>query len=121
MNLIDLKERIAIGEKLSVDERNLILWLINALGDSSGGGPSLRFDVEAHKFVSQRRVVTIGDGVTTIATLAECGPKRVRLISAHMEAVNQCDGIGQWPPIPHVDITFDPRPYRIEGDRLVRE
>ena len=43
----------------------------------------------------------------------------IGIISAHMANVSQSDGSGENPPIPSVSITFKPRPYRIEGGKLV--
>ncbi|GEM_PF-1714917 len=46
----------------------------------------------------------------------------IKIVSAHMvSSPNYNDGIGVIPPIPAVNISFDPRPYRIQGGVLIRE
>ena len=45
----------------------------------------------------------------------------IKIVSAHMEKIFSNDGVGQFPPIPSMEIVFNPRPYRIEGGRLVKE
>jgi len=55
-----------------------------------------------------------------VAIIYPDGEKGVKLVSAHMEEVVQSDGIGSFPPIPDIRITFDPQPYTIEGGRIVK-
>lgn len=55
-----------------------------------------------------------------VATIYPDGEKGIKLVSAHMEKVQQDDGSISNPPIPHVLISFDPQPYTIEGGRIVK-
>ena len=82
---------------------------------------------------------TILPGVSMVEILVDgemagvvypAGEKGVRVISAHIREtkteeeffgeVIENDGSGNWPPIPHVEIQFDPSPYVISGGRVVR-
>lgn len=48
----------------------------------------------------------------------------IKIISAHIDGAHgvvEDDGTGDQPPIPHVSMRFDPRPYTITDGKLIRE
>ena len=57
-----------------------------------------------------------------VAAIYPVDYRGIKLISPHMNnPPDYDDGIGVIPPIPVLNISFDPRPYRIQGGVLIRE
>lgn len=81
---------------------------------------SVTFRLAPHFSTSSVKVVEI------LLDGAVCGviyprERGIEVVSAHIAAIDQSTGEGTWPPIPSVEISFDPRPYRIVGGRIVKE
>ena len=81
---------------------------------------AVTFDIHEH---SLRPGVPIADILLDgkmVAVIYPDGDKGIKLVSAHIAEVVEDDGSESRPPIPEVRIRFDPQPYAIEDDRLVR-
>jgi len=78
------------------------------------------FEVKPHSIKHGVQVAEILMDGEMVATIYPDGEKGIKLVSAHMEGVVQDDGSRSMPPIPAVLITFDPQPYTIEGNRIVK-
>lgn len=81
---------------------------------------AIQFRVVPHSIRPGAQVAEILLDGEMVATVYPDGQKGIKLVSAHMEGVKQDDGIGSFPPIPAVLISFDPQPYTIEGGRIVK-
>ena len=81
---------------------------------------AITFEVKFHSSKPGIQVVEILMDDKMVPTIYPDGEKGVKLVSAHMEEVVQDDGSRSAPPIPAVLITFDPQPYTIEGNRIVK-
>jgi hypothetical protein len=81
----------------------------------------LRLNTEAVEILVNGRVAGV---------IYPLDPRGIRIVSAHIGEttkdkefsgeVVEYDGTSSWPPIPSVNIRFDPSPYRIEGGRIVK-
>ena len=81
---------------------------------------AITFEVKPHSSKPGIQVAEILIDGAMVATIYPDGEKGVKLVSAHMEEVVQDDGSRSAPPIPAVLITFDPQPYTIKGNRIVK-
>jgi len=81
---------------------------------------AVTFEVKPHSNKPGVQVAEILMDGEMVATIYPDGEKGIKLVSAHMEGVVQDDGSTSLPPIPHVLIRFDPQPYTIEGNRIVK-
>lgn len=91
---------------------------------------AVSFRLARHSILSGASIVEILVDGEVAGVVYPAGEKTVRVISAHIKEVSEeedfsgevleNDGTGNWPPIPHVEIQFDPSPYVISGDRVVR-
>jgi hypothetical protein len=82
--------------------------------------PHVTFRVDEHSHRSGTEVMEILIDGVAVATVSPGDGKSVRIISAHMKSVTEISGEGSLMPIPAVLIEFDPRPWSIEGGKLVR-
>ena len=90
----------------------------------------ISFRLAKHTILPGVSMVEILVDGETAGVVYPAGEKGVRVISAHIKEteteedfsgeVIENDGTGNWPPIPHVEIQFDPSPYVISGGRVVR-
>lgn len=90
----------------------------------------IEFKIDRHHIYPNVRIVQILiDGAFVGAVYPE-GRKRIKIVSAHFEEttidrdfageVNEFDGSESWPPIPSVHIKFNPGPYEIRGNKIVK-
>lgn len=80
---------------------------------------AVEFRITRHTFYSDISIVEI------LIDKKVCGviyplEKGIKLVSAHIEKVIEDDGSCSQPPIPAVFIDFNPRPYKIIGNKIVR-
>ena len=91
---------------------------------------AVSFRLARHSILPGASIVEILVDGEVAGVVYPAGEKAVRVISAHIKKVDkkegfsgevvEKDGTGNWPPIPHVEIQFDPSPYVISGGRIVR-
>ena len=81
---------------------------------------AVTFDIHEHSLRPGVQIVDVLLDGNMVATIYPAGDKSIKLASAHIVEVVEDDGSESLLPIPEVRIRFDPQPYAIEGNRLVR-
>ncbi len=86
---------------------------------------SIKFRIVEHSLRPGVEVVEVVSDDLVIAMIYPDSqePQGIKIVSAHIETegVTYNERPQEWPPIPDVGIKFNPRPYVIKGDKLVRE
>jgi hypothetical protein len=90
----------------------------------------LGFRTVDHPRIAGAQIVEVLERGKVIGVVYPKGEKGLKLISAHIEdtdidpqfagEVVVDDGTSSIPPIPAITVRFNPRPFRISGDRIVR-
>ena len=88
------------------------------------------FRVASHNVKPDTRIVEVLVDGKVAAVIYPMGAKGIKLVSAHIEeteaekefagTVVKDDGGKNWPPIPALLVTFDPSPYTIVGNKVVK-
>jgi hypothetical protein len=91
---------------------------------------AVEFKIKPHSIYANIQVVEIFIDGQTAGVMYPTRDKGIKLVSAHMEKteiekdfageVVKDDGSRDWPPIPAVLITFNPSPYTIIGNKIVK-
>ncbi len=94
---------------------------------------AVEFRIKPHSICADIQVVEILIDGQTVGVMYPMRDKGIKLVSAHMEMekteiekdfageVVKDDGSRDWPPIPAVLITFNPSPYTIIGNKIVKK
>lgn len=92
---------------------------------------AVEFKIIPHGVYPDRQTVVILVDGEIAGIIYPMGEKGIKLVSAHMRetqvdndfvgVVVEDDGSRNWPPIPAVLIGFDPSPYRVVGNKIVKE
>ncbi len=93
---------------------------------------AVEFRIKPHSIYTNIQVVEILIDGQTAGVIYPMRDKGIKLVSAHIEMekmeiekdfageVVKDDGSRDWPPIPAVLITFNPSPYTIIGNKIVK-
>jgi len=91
---------------------------------------AIDFRIAPHSIFPNIRIVEILVDGEVAGVIYPAGEKGIKLVSAHIEATTVEEGFGgevieddgrrSWPPIPAVLIQFNPSPYLIQGNRIVK-
>jgi hypothetical protein len=91
---------------------------------------AIDFRVVPHSISPNTNIVEILVDGEVAGVVYPAGGKSIKLVSAHMEdssveegfggEVVEDDGSRSWPPIPAVLIQFNPSPYTIKGNKIVK-
>ena len=92
---------------------------------------AISFRIARHSVWSGVEVVEILENGAVVGVMYPQLNKTVKVVSAHIENQERDndfagnvvfdDGTASCPPIPSITIKFNPSPYRIVGNRIVRE
>lgn len=90
----------------------------------------INFKIKPHNLLLGVSVVEILIDGKVAGVIYPESKKSIRLVSAHIEEaqadaefsgeVAKDDGSGSWPPIPSLRIKFNPGPYTIVGNNIVK-
>ena len=80
---------------------------------------SISFRIKSHTETSGVEVVEIIENEMVVGVIYPT-EKGIKLVSAHIEEVVDDRKPVDWPPIPAVLVTFNPGPYEIRGNELVK-
>jgi len=91
---------------------------------------AVEFKIKPHSILKNIQVVEILVDGRTAGVVYPMGDKGIKIVSAHIEKtqiekdfvgeVVEDDGSQSWPPIPAVSIIFNPSPYTIIGNKIVK-
>jgi hypothetical protein len=90
----------------------------------------INFRIVPHTLRPNTSVVEVLVDGNVAAVIYQDGEKGIKLVSAHIKETNKDDGFldrlviddgsSSFPPFPAVKIQFDPCPYTIIGNKIVR-
>lgn len=81
---------------------------------------SIDFKICEHRYYLGVKIVEILIDGDVAGVIYPAGEKGIKLVSAHIEKVVEDDGSSSWPPIPDIQVKFNPAPYKIVGRKLIK-